>query len=300
MAQCVTTANSHVNLVRMPLNNRNTASTHFGRQMRKERLAHSWSLREFCTRTGIDMGQASRIENGKEPPSAKVADACDLVFPERKGWFREYYDDSKSWTPAGFRSWTEYEDKAVKLCDWWPSVISGLLQTEDYARAHSLTYPDATPEIVTARVRNRMERQRRVLLREDPPEARFIVDHTALYRLAGSPHVMAAQMHHLLEVAALPNITIHVLPSVVHPATPSGFMITDAAAYAEYVAGGLVFTEGQTPTILARLFDSLRNECYRVSESLAIIGKAEEVWTGESQASAVPTAGPASKSAKAA
>lgn len=86
MAQSVTTANSHVNLVRMPLNNRNTASTHFGRQMRKERLTHGWSLREFCTRTGIDMGQASRIENGKEPPSAKVADACDRVFPERKGW----------------------------------------------------------------------------------------------------------------------------------------------------------------------------------------------------------------------
>jgi transcriptional regulator with XRE-family HTH domain len=114
----------------MALNNGNSASTHFGRQMRKERVAHGWSLREFHARTGIDIGHASRIETGKAPPTEKVAKACDGAWPERRGWFLEYYEESKSWIPAGFRSWAEYEDKATTLRDWYPGILTGLLQTE--------------------------------------------------------------------------------------------------------------------------------------------------------------------------
>jgi transcriptional regulator with XRE-family HTH domain len=58
--------------------------------MRKERLARGWSLAEFAQRTGINAGHLSRIENGKRPPTENVAAACDVAFPERKGWFTEY------------------------------------------------------------------------------------------------------------------------------------------------------------------------------------------------------------------
>ena len=54
----------------------------------------------------------------------------------------------------------------------------------------------------------RMERQRRVLYRADPPEAWFIVDEHSLFRHVGSPRVMAAQMRHLAEVAGMPNVTV--------------------------------------------------------------------------------------------
>jgi Domain of unknown function (DUF5753) len=101
---------------------------------------------------------------------------------------------------------------------------------------------------------------------------------------------MAAQMRHLAEIARLPHVTIQVLPAVAHPATQSGFMVTGSAAYAEHVAGGYVFTDQEIVTSIDRLFDTLRGECYRVSESLAIIGKAGELWTGASRATAVPMA----------
>jgi len=61
--------------------------THFGRQVRKERLARGWSIHELSRRTGIAAGHLSRIENGKRPPTENVATACDAVFAERKGWF---------------------------------------------------------------------------------------------------------------------------------------------------------------------------------------------------------------------
>src|ERR1035438_1413360 len=66
---------------------------HFGKQMRKERLALGWSLREFAARSGVNYTTASLIENGRRPPNERVADACDRVFPGRKGWFREYHDE---------------------------------------------------------------------------------------------------------------------------------------------------------------------------------------------------------------
>ena len=93
-------------------------------------------------------------------------------------------------------------------------------------------------------------------------------------------------MAHLADVARLPNITLQILPAVAHPATQSGFMVADDSGYVEHVLGGLVYTELETVTSLARLFDTLRAESYRASESAAIIGKAQELWTGERAATA--------------
>ena len=164
-----------------------------------------------------------------------------------------------------------------------PGVIDGLMQAEGYARALLATLPGATAEAITGRLavaygttapRPYTPKTRR--------RSRCIVDHAALYRLVGSPKTMATQMDHLTEVANLPHVTIQVLPAIAHPATQSGFMVTDSAAYAEHVVGGFAYTETESVTALDRLFDSLRDECYRVSESLAIIRKAGTLWTGES------------------
>jgi transcriptional regulator with XRE-family HTH domain len=268
----------------------NLAFSHFGRQMRKERLARGWSLPELSERTAINAGHLSRIERGVRPPSENVADACDRVFPERRGWFREYYEESKSWTPPGLRSWAEHEDKAVRLSVWAPGIVHGLFQTQDYARALITALPGVTDEAVAVRLASRMDRQRRVLFKDDPPAVSCIVDHPALYRLVGSPAIMAGQMKHLSDVAALPDVTLQVLPAVAHPATASELIIADNnAAYAEHLAAGGVYTEDDTVTALERLFASIRGECYRASESAAIIRKAGQLWTGESRATAGPT-----------
>jgi hypothetical protein len=265
--------------------------SHFGRQLKKERLAHGWALPELSRRTGIDAGHLSRIENGKRPPTQAIALACDDAFPERKGWFTEVYEESRTWTPPGFRDWPEYEDKAVDLRAWMPGIMHGLLQTEAYARALLQTSPGATGEMATARLAARMARQRRVLGRDDPPSAWFLVDQLSLYRLVGSAEVMAEQMGHLAAVAAMPNVTLQVLPAVAHPANASELIVTDSAAYAEHVAGGYVFTEEETVTRLTRLFNTILSESYRASDSAAMIEEVGQIWTaGASPATQTPTA----------
>jgi len=273
----------------------NLALSHFGRQMRKERLARGWSLPELAARTGINAGHLSRIERGVRPPTQHVAAKCDEAFPERRGWFTEYYEESKSWMPPGLRSWAEHEDRAVRLSVWAPGIVHGLLQTEAYARTFLAALPGVTDDVIAVRLASRLERQRRVVMRDDPPAISCVVDHTALYRLVGSPQVMAEQCRLLLEIARMSHVTLQVLPAIAHPATASELIIADNnAAYAEHLAAGGVYTEPDTVTWLERLFATVRAESYRASESAAIIGKAEEAWTGERAATAVPTV-PASR-----
>ena len=264
---------------RMALNSGGNPVTHFGRQMRKERLARGWSLREFAARTGVNIAQASRIENGKSPPTEKVAAACDVAFPERKGWFSEYYEESKSWVPAAFRSWAEYEDKATELLVWVPGIIDGLAQSEGYARALLSVHPGATDEVVAARLKGRMDRQRH-LLRDDGPTVGLLVELSALYRVVGSAEIMSEQCAHLAEVAKLDAVTLQVVPPVTIPLATASLMLTGEAAYTENALSGSVYTDDETVRRLRRLITTIRAEARPASESLAMIRKAERQWTG--------------------
>ncbi len=109
-----------------------------------------------------------------------------------------------------------------------------------------------------------------MLARDDPPKVTFLVDELALYRQVGTTEEMAAQMRHLAAAAAMPQVTIQVMPAIAHPANASGFVIADDAVWCEHVAGGYVFTDARTVSALATRFDTLRGECYRVSESLTL------------------------------
>ena len=254
-------------------------ATHFGRQMKKERLARGWALREMSARTGVNFSHLGRIENGHRPPTEAIALACDRVFPERKGYFAELYEEMRTWAPAGFRDWQEYEDKAARLHDWTPSIVTGLLQTPDYAHALLETSPGVASEVVASRLNSRMERQRRVLLRDESPSACFVVDELCLYRLVGSTQVMAAQLGHMLDVAAMAHVTLQVLPAVAHPANVSGFVVTDRAALCEHMRGSYVFTEEETVRSLDLVFDTLRSECRKASESRALLEEMRDAWT---------------------
>jgi transcriptional regulator with XRE-family HTH domain len=183
-------------------------AAYFGRQVRKARRSHGWSLQEFGQQVVYHPAALSRIENGKRPPTETLAKACDRVFPEYGGWFYEFFEESRGWMalPAWLRDWTSHEQSARYLRDWCPSIVTGLLQTEDYARDVSAPTPMVTDDEVSARVAARMDRQQRVLMRDDPPAAWFLLDYFALVRAIGTPEVMAGQMLHLLAVSGLPHV----------------------------------------------------------------------------------------------
>lgn len=261
---------------------------HFGKQVKKERLARGWSLPYLEERTGIDAGHWSRIERGVRPPTELIAAKCDEAFPERRGWFGEYYSDSRSWAPPGFRSWTEELDNASSLRDWCPSIITGPLQTEDYARVLLSVHPDVTDEVVSTRLSGRMAHQKRLFARDVP--TLFLIDQLALYRLVGSIEIMSAQLRHLVQMASRPRVTIQVVPPVAVPSVAHGISLTGCAAYSETSVNGNVWSDEETRSSLGRVFDTLRSEAWRASESLVLINEASELWTGGNLLTATATA----------
>jgi transcriptional regulator with XRE-family HTH domain len=266
---------------------------YFGQQVRRARRAAGWTLREFGQRIGYDPGQISRIENGKRPPTELFARMCDQAFPDRDGWFSEFYAESRTWiaTPPWFRSWVQHEQKAPTLRIWQPSVLSGLLQTEDYARAILAVYPGVTDEQIGERLAARLARQA-ILTRDDPLAAWFLVDEAALRRYVGSGDVMAAQLAHLAGLARLPNVTIQVVPEIAHAGVLGGFAVTERAAYIETAVAGQVFEDAEIIAGLITQFDTLRNEALRRSESLVLIERMCGRWkaSGARAATQAPTA----------
>jgi hypothetical protein len=134
---------------------------HFGRQVKKARQARGWTIREVGRELGYDDAQVSRVETGTRPPTESFAKACDRVWPERNGWFLDYYTESREWlaTPPWFRPWLPIEAAATDLRVWQNSVVPGLLQTEDYTRAIMSLEPGLTPEVAAERIAARMARQ---------------------------------------------------------------------------------------------------------------------------------------------
>jgi transcriptional regulator with XRE-family HTH domain len=236
----------------------------------------------LSAQTGINAAHLSRIENGKRPPSARIADALDKAFPDRRGWYLQWFDDIRSAPeiPATFRNWADYEDKSTTLRAWTPCIIDGLAQTEDYAASQIATEPGLNPATRDARLKGRMARQQRVLGRAKPPLITLLVDEAALYRRLGSAEIMAGQLRHLLDMAAWPNVVLQVVPEVGHASVASEYLIADDAVWSEHVVTGGAYTDIETVTTTVQRFDTLRGECYKVSESLALLERLEQAWTG--------------------
>lgn len=114
--------------------------------------------------------------------------------------------------PSWFEQHLGLEEAASLIRTYEVQFIPGLLQTPAYAEAvirlgHAISDPDA----IQRRVDLRMTRQE-LLAKPGAPKLWVVVDEAALRRPLGGCEVMRDQLKHLIEVAALPNLTLQVLP----------------------------------------------------------------------------------------
>jgi transcriptional regulator with XRE-family HTH domain len=247
---------------------------YFGKQVRKARLAHGWTMAGLGQQIGYDTGQISRVETGKRPGTALFAEMCDRVFPEKDGWFTGYLEEAKHWLANApwFRPWIPHEQATTQYRTWTLGIISGMLQTADYARVIISVGPGATPELIGTRAVARMTRQA-LITREDPepPAMTFLVDECALRRRVGSAEIMRAQLRRIASVAQLPNVTIQVVPEGANAGLLGGFIIVDDACYIETARAGEVFEDQETMIAMSVRFDTIRAEALRASESLTLL-----------------------------
>jgi transcriptional regulator with XRE-family HTH domain len=131
----------------------------------------------------------------------------------KPGWWHRYGDVLPTW----FELYVGLEEAAVLIRTYEVQFVPGLLQTRDYARAVTLLgHAGAPEEEISRRVDLRMVRQRRLTATASaglaPPSVWAVVDEAVLRRPLGGPGVMRAQLEHLVEMSALPNVTLQIVP----------------------------------------------------------------------------------------
>ncbi|CAM5679564.1 Helix-turn-helix domain-containing protein OS=Streptomyces tendae OX=1932 GN=GUR47_29775 PE=4 SV=1 [Streptomyces tendae] len=114
--------------------------------------------------------------------------------------------------PPTYRDFISLESQASAMRTLETTVVPGLLQTPEYARAVTRAAVDGMPaERLDTLVEVRLARQD-VLRGEPPLELSAVLDEAVLRREVGGPGVMARQLARLVEAARLPHVRLQVLP----------------------------------------------------------------------------------------
>jgi len=157
----------------------------------------------------------------------RVNGLLELARSTRGGSF---YDQHADLLKPGFKDYLSYEASASVIRQYHPVLIPGLLQTEEYGRTILEQVVGFGPEAVDRAWAVRQHRQE-VHDRENPPDMLFVVDEAALRRHVGRAHVMRHQLERLKDFAALPHISLQILPFAhgAHPGMAGNFIVLEFA-----------------------------------------------------------------------
>jgi transcriptional regulator with XRE-family HTH domain len=251
----------------------------FAAELQAAREKAGISQDALAARINYSASSVAMIESRRRAPSPDFAARCDEAF-ETAGTFARLQQHGRSTPlPSWFRSYAETEATATRLCLSEHSLVPGLLQTEEYARAILSVEPTTTVDDLDERVAARMERQA-ILERDRPPVLWVVLDEAVLHRQVGSAKITHDQLVALADLSARPNISVQVVPysAGAYFALLGGFAIAETdetarVAYLDTACEGYVDESRSTIGKLTRIFDTLRSEALPRSASRDLILK---------------------------
>ena len=178
-----------------------------GALLRGLRNEKGLTVEQVAERLLCSPSKVSRMETGHSVATPRdIRDLCDLYEVtgeserdrlrqlaregKRQGWWQQY--------DLPYSTYVGLEDDASSIRTFEPSLVPGLLQTKDYARAiHDAADPEPsirelTAEIVDQRVQVRLRRQR--LLTETNLKFWAVMDEAVLHRPVGGTSIISAQL----------------------------------------------------------------------------------------------------------
>lgn len=259
----------------------------FGYELRKEREAKGMTQAQVGRRLGFAPTTIGAFELGTRRPHLKLAQACEELFGLEPGELVRWLpaEPSKA-APKWFGPWKLRERAARAIYTWEPVIVTGLLQTREYAEVILRARPGKSLSQVQEEVAARMERQA-ILTRDDPVQLSAFMDESILHRPIGCEAITRRQLEHLIDMSERPNITIQILPYSAMSAIGIGGAFALAqipgepdAAYIEGSLHGQIRDTGEDVEILQRRMDHIRSEVHSQRDSLKMIRKRlEEKWT---------------------
>ena len=254
------------------------------RAMQQARLDQKGAARLL----GWSQSRVSRLLSGKRGGSEVDVSAflavCQVTGAERdrllaicreqntQGWLQQHGPR----LPKQLLTLIDHENKAVTIDEFEPTLVPGLLQTTDYARAlirEMGTYP---PDEIEDRVAARLGRQG-VFGRERPARFTFFIHEFVLRLPVGGPAVMFEQLQHLLRKATRSYLALRVVPAARggHAAVAGSFRLMEFAEFRP-----VAYLESQTASVFLERPEEIA--AYR-----RILGLLAETALGEEESAAL-------------
>jgi transcriptional regulator with XRE-family HTH domain len=269
-----------------------------GSELRKLREAKGMTAEEVATRLLVSQSKISRLENGRRSISQRdVRDLCQVygVSDERlveslmtmakesrqRGWWHAFGD-------IPYSVYIGLEDEATSIRNYQSLLVPGLLQTRGYAEAVVRgAAPENTPDQVQQRIDVRIRRQDRIT-GDDPVRFWAVIDEAAVRRVVGSKAIMREQLERLVELSALPHVTVQVIPFSIgaHPGMSGAFSILEFqetsdsdVVYLEGVTSDLYLEKASEVSLYTVMYEHLRAEALSPDNSRALFAQAAKEYS---------------------
>ncbi|WP_165966629.1 helix-turn-helix transcriptional regulator [Actinomadura sp. 7K507] len=244
----------------------------FVNELRARRESSGLSRNRLAAALGCTPQWIAKVETFEKPPSEGLADDLDTYFQAggmfRRMWEKHVEARKRGLIPNGFRPLAEAEPEAAQISIYEPLLLTGLLQTEEYARF--VFGAGMRAGNVDELVAIRMERQS-ILRRADPPWL-FVLIREAVVRDLKT-EFRSEQCKRLLEVMEHPKLSIQLIPADAAVFQPCGFQLLSfkQAPDVAYVDGvihhGQVLTNPPDVQELAILFNVIQTAALSAKES---------------------------------
>ncbi|MFJ1745708.1 helix-turn-helix domain-containing protein [Streptomyces sp. NPDC088116] len=251
-----------------------------GRQIKLWREAAGLRQVEFGAAIGYGENQVYKVEAGKRIPRPEFLDRADEVLGAGGKLAAMKQDVAEARYPKRVRDLAKLEAEAVELGAYGNTVVHGLLQTEEYARAlFGLRRPAYDEDQLERLVGARMGRQE-IFARRPAPLLTFVQEEAVLRRPIGGRMVFRRQLEHLLEIAKLRHVEIQVMPTAAEEHAGLGgslqvLKLRDGAAvgHNEVQLISRLISNPKEVQILEMRYGMIRSQALRPRESLAFIEK---------------------------
>lgn len=266
-----------------------------GERLRAERSKAGYTLRDASEYLQIDFTSLGRFERGTHRiRSPYIRDLINfygisnrqtrdaLLKLNEDSWRKDWWDCESDDLETDFVEYAWLEARAVEIHHFELTLVPGLVQTEDYAKAVmrvSGEFDESAPDLERL-LELRMKRQEAVL-QGTPTPLRIILDESALRRKIGSVKVLRGQMNKLLEAAQQPHIDLRVrlTEAAWQPGLGSSFAYFKMddpypdVAYAESLIGRTFLEEEHKVKQLLRAWVGLHKSALSTKKSVGFIRK---------------------------
>lgn len=200
-----------------------------------------------------------------------------------RGWWYSYTDV----LPNPHSTFIGLEAAATSVRTYQAQLLPALLQTEDYTRA--VLQATSMTTLDTEEIRRFLEvrsARQDLLTGSSPVRLWAVLDESVLRRPIGGTAVMQAQLERLAQAAALPHVTVQVLPDETgeHAGLEGSFTILALAeqadadvVYLDAATGGIYLERSDDRERYAGVFSHVTASALSPKDSLPLIVRAADV-----------------------